>query len=207
MDIYFPSCNYAKAHPQSARRAMDYMRARMTVAGCCRYDRKTYSPEDCGIVNCQACRETLAPKLTIRSIWEYLDAQEDFPWPDYRGLTVNLQDCWRDRHQPQVHRAVRSLLRKMGVSIVEIAQNRERAAFCGNLHVEPQDTENLRRLQAYPNVPVCELPEELERALMQEQAAQYTCQKVVCYCNRCEQGIGLGGAQAVHLMTLIFPPA
>ncbi|MGI6201283.1 MAG: hypothetical protein ACOYJA_10970 [Christensenellales bacterium] len=207
MEIYFPSCNYAKAHPQTAKRIMDYMRRRMPVAGCCRYDRKAYGPEDCGIVNCQACREVLAPKLAIRSIWEFLDAQEDFPWPDYQGLTVNLQDCWRDRHQPQVHRAVRSLLGRMGVSIVEIAQNRERATFCGNLHVEPQDPENLRRLQAYPDVPVYELPGELERALMREQAAQYTCAQVVCTCNRCEQGIRLGGAQAVHLMDLVFPPA
>lgn len=96
MLIYFPSCNFAKAHPQTAKLVMAYMKPKMHVAGCCLYD-KQYVPQDCGIVNCQACRENLQDSLNIQSILVFFDMQEDIAWPDYSGLKVNIQDCWRDR--------------------------------------------------------------------------------------------------------------
>lgn len=205
MDIYFPSCNFAKAHPQTEKRVKQYMKEQMPVVGCCLYE-KRYTPADTAVINCQACREHLDEKLGIRSVWEFLDAQADFPWPDHSGLRVNLQDCWRDRKQAGTHAAVRSLLRKMKVEAVELEQeNRERALFCGNLHFESHDPENLKRLSGYPDSPIYEMPPDLEEALMREQVSKYSCESTVVYCNRCEKGVTLGGGKAVHLMTLVFP--
>ena len=66
---------------------------------------------------CQACRETLEAKegnqLLLENLFVWLDRQEDFPWPDYSGLVVNVQDCWRDRKHPEIFQAVRSCLGKM----------------------------------------------------------------------------------------------
>lgn len=35
-----------------------------------------------------------------------------------------LQDCWRDRNHPEIHQAVRSLL-KMNIEVLEIEKNKE----------------------------------------------------------------------------------
>lgn len=205
MDIYFPSCNFAKAHPETEKRVKQYMKQLVPVVGCCQYE-KRFTPEDRALINCQACRGYLRDKLEIRSVWEFLDAREDFRWPDHGGLRVNLQDCWRDRAEAGTHRAVRSILHKMNVKVLELeGENRENALFCGNLHFESRDPENRKRLREQPDIPIYEMPRDLEEALMREQVNKYSCESTVVYCNRCEKGVTLGGGNAVHLMTLVFP--
>lgn len=34
---------------------------------------------------------------TARSLWEVIDQDDAFAFPDYRGMRVTLQDCWRTR--------------------------------------------------------------------------------------------------------------
>ncbi len=29
------------------------------------------------------------------SVWEILDEDNDFPWADYHGEVITVQDCWR----------------------------------------------------------------------------------------------------------------
>ena len=43
MDIFFPSCNFTKASPKTAKMIRDYFKERMSVAGCCLYDKKEYT--------------------------------------------------------------------------------------------------------------------------------------------------------------------
>lgn len=123
--IYFPSCNFTKASPRAAKRLRDYMKERMPVAGCCRVDKTPYPAGDTALYFCQACRETLEAKegnqLLLENLFVWLDRQEDFPWPDYSGLVVNVQDCWRDRKHPEIFQAVRSCLGKMRVQVREFA--------------------------------------------------------------------------------------
>ena len=117
--IYFPSCNFTKASPKAARRLRSYLKEKMPVAGCCRVDNTPYPAGDKALYFCQACRETLEQKpgnqLIPENLFVWLLEQADFPWPDYRGLTVNVQDCWRDRRHPEVFDAARGCLAKMGV--------------------------------------------------------------------------------------------
>ena len=99
--IYFPSCNFTKASPQAAKKLRAYLKEKMPVAGCCRLDKTPYHAGDTALYFCQACRETLEQKpgnqLIPQNLFVWLAEQADFPWPDYGGLTVNVQDCWRDR--------------------------------------------------------------------------------------------------------------
>lgn len=204
--IYFPSCNFTKASPRAAKRLRDYMKERMPVAGCCRVDKTPYPAGDTALYFCQACRETLEVKegnqLLLENLFVWLDRQEDFPWPDYSGLVVNVQDCWRDRKHPEIFQAVRSCLGKMRVQVREMEENRERSVFCGNLHFEPHLPENIALVNARPGVPLYDFPEEEQARLFAEQAAKYTAPLAVTYCNRCTAGISLGGGKAVHLMEL-----
>lgn len=174
--IYFPSCNFTKASPQAAKQLRERMAGLMPVAGCCRTDRRGYPEGGRALYFCQACRETLEarfPGLVPENLFVWLDREDIFELPDYSGLTVSIQDCWRDREHPEIHGAVRSLLAKMGVAFEEIPENRERADYCGDLHFQPN------------------------------QAAKHGGKLVLCYCNRCRLCIEEDGGRAVHLMELV----
>lgn len=205
MNVYFPSCNFTAASPAAAKKIQEYLKSRMPTAGCCRRDKTPYPPGSTAVYFCQACRETLESNgsgLNTQNLFVYLNQDPDFPWPDYAGLTVNVQDCWRDRFHPEIFDAVRSVLAKMNVKVVEIDENRQRSVFCGNLHFEPKKPENQRLAAQYPGIPIYQMPPEVEKALMAEQVEKYTCPLTVCACNRCVKGVVTGGGQAVHLLEL-----
>lgn len=204
MDIYFPSCNFTAASPKTAKKIKAYLQERMPVAGCCRLEKRDFSPQDQGIIVCQACRETLTGRIQTVSLWEYLDQDEQFVFPDYHGLCVNVQDCWRDRDHPEVHEAVRHLLKKMKIEVEEITNCREKADFCGTLHVETADPELLATLALYPDKKISQLPVDVQTALMADHVAQYTQPYVVCDCNRCVKGVRLGGGHPIHLLDLVM---
>lgn len=156
---------------------MERMRELMPAAGCCRVDKREYPKGGRALYLCQACRETLEarfPELVPENLFVWLDRENVFRFPDYSGLTVSIQDCWRDRGHPEIHEAVRSLLSKMGVSFRDIPENRERADFCGDLHFQPN------------------------------QAAKHGGLPALCYCNRCKLWIEKDGGRAVHLMELVM---
>ncbi len=209
-EFYFPSCNFTKESPEAARRLKAYLKEKMPVAGCCRIGSPPCGAGDTALYFCQACRETLEQQngqFALENLFVWLDRQNDFPWPDYSGLTVNLQDCWRDRAHPEIFRGVRSLLQKMRVRVVDLDENRENSTFCGNLHFEPRKPENIALLRRFPGIPIYELPEDAQRQLMAEQVEKYTCPITITYCNRCTKGVILGGGRGVHLMELVMGTA
>ncbi len=203
-DLYFPSCNFTKDSPEAARRIRAYLEPAYRTAGCCRTDALSYPEGSAAVYFCQACRETLeqrAPgKYRLQNLFVILDRDPAFPWPDYAGLTVTVQDCWRDRDHPEIFDAVRSCLEKMHVRVLEMPRNRERSPFCGTLHYEPSTPEGQALLAG--GVPITQLPEEQQVRLMQEHLATYPCSLAVTCCNRCKKGILQGGGQAVHLLEL-----
>ena len=123
MYIYYPSCNFSAASPATAKKVKAYFEKQMPVAGCCRVDKREISPADIALYICQACRETLEDKVKTQSMWEYLDALKDFNFPNLNGQKFYVQDCWRDRNHPEIHEAVRSLLKKMHAEVIEIEDN------------------------------------------------------------------------------------
>lgn len=205
-EIYFPSCNFTKASLESAKRIRAYLKERMPVAGCCRVDKLTYPQGSTALYFCQACRETLekrAPgQFTLENLFVYLADDPAFPWPDYSGLTVTVQDCWRDREHPEIFTAVRTALEKMQVSVVEMEENRENSVYCGTLHFEPRLPENMMLLAAEDSHAISHLPEEIQAKLMKEQVEKFPCELAVTYCNRCTAGIHMTGGKGVHLMEL-----
>ena len=209
-DIYFPSCNFSKASPQAAQKLRELLRARMPAAGCCRTDKKEYPAGERALYFCQACREVLEerfPQLVPENLFVWLDREAGFVLPDYSGLAVSVQDCWRDREHPEIHRAVRSLLSKMGVAVREISRNREQADYCGNLHFVPERPEAADLVNARPGVPLYQFPEEEQRVIFAEQLEKHGGLPVLCYCNRCKLGIETAGGKAVHLMELLMETA
>lgn len=139
--LYYPSCNFTKASPEAAKRLREYLSQSMPVTGCCRVEKAPVDETTLGVYLCQACRETLEARTENRpatqNLFVYLDNLSDYPWPDYSSLTVNVQDCWRDREHPEIWEASRSVLRKMGVTIIELEKSREKSTYCPGLSPDP----------------------------------------------------------------------
>ena len=205
-EIYFPSCVFRQMAPDTAKAIRAYLSGRMPAAACCRVDKLRYERGSTALYICQACRETLeerAPgKFRTRNLVEYMLEDPAFAWPEYSGMTVTVQDCWRDREHPEIFAAVREALRRMKIGVTEMEENRENTVYCGNLHFEPKKPENVELLRLYRGSPLYALPEDVQLALMREQAEKYPCDTVVTYCNRCTSCIRTTGTKAIHLMEL-----
>ena len=159
MYIYYPSCNFSIASPSTAKVVRNLLKEKMVVAGCCLRDQREIHEDDIGVYFCQHCRETIENKVKTMSLWEYIDSLEDFDFPDYNHEKMLLQDCYRDRNHPEVHQAVRSILQKMNVDVVEAKRNKENSVYCGTLHYETENHALLEKLKAYPDVTLLFVPE------------------------------------------------
>lgn len=148
MYIYYPSCNFSAASPATAKKSKRILKSK------CRLPAAAASTRDfpCGYraLHLSGMPRNARRQVKTQSMWEYLDALKDFNFPNLNGQKFYVQDCWRDRNHPEIHEAVRSLLKKMHAEVIEIEHNREKSIFCGNLHYETDDP----RLKNYPNTPV-----------------------------------------------------
>lgn len=140
------------------------------------------------INNCAGCDRrwrSLYEGIQTISLWEILDSIEDLPLPDYKGLVVSIQDSCSYRPKPQVHAAVRSLLKKMNIGIVESKYSGTKSICCGD--------------NFYPKLSI-EIVNELQR----KRAAQMPCQDVVVYCVSCIKSMTIGEKIAHHMLDLVL---
>ena len=159
--------------------------------------------------NCNNIIEEQHPGVIVRSLWELLDSTPDFPLPDYSGMTVTVQDCWRSRDRAEEQAAVRSLLRKMHIAFTEAPAHHAQTEFCGSSLYRPQPPRNPKLapkhyVEGAAGKFIPHTKEEQEQ-LMRDYCLKLSDQPVVCYCHYCLEGLKLGGADAKHLAELLFP--
>lgn len=215
--VYFPSCKFTAGYPETSKKLAEYLNSRygMTITGCCRGNLELLTEEDTAVCVCNTCSAFCDESAKVRevlSIWEILAKDEKFPFPDYHGEEIALQDCWRAYDKRSEQDAVRELMRKMNIRVVELPENYEQTRFCGTtvLEIPPayygkygpkrfgDDAPN-DFFQPYRD------EDKIER--MQAHCADITTEKVACYCVACGKGLDLGGKKSVHVMELLFATA
>ncbi|WP_042276432.1 (Fe-S)-binding protein [[Clostridium] dakarense] len=141
------------------------------------------------IINvCAGCDRrfrSLYEGISTISIWEIIDGLDEFKYPDYKGLKVSVQDACPVREKPQVHQAVRNLLKKMNIDVAETKFHGTRSICCGD--------------NFYPNLPVEKVNEK-----MKERASSMPCDDVCVYCISCIKSMHIGGKNPRHLMDLLM---
>ena len=236
-EYYIASCVFTSQFPELSLRIQDYVRKRFgfTVVRCCvpKYklrefeekmpegplrecwtslpDSDVFSEGDRVFSLCHNCNniiEEMHPGVQVHSLWELIDADPAFSFPDCRGLRSYVQDCWRSRDRRDEHYAVRSLLAKMNIDVMEISENRERTDFCGVSLYRPQPPRNPKLapkhyVEGAAGKFIPHPPEEQKR-IMREYCRQFGSDKAVCYCHYCYEGLRIGGADAFHLAQLLF---
>ena len=111
--------------------------------------------------------------------------------------------------RPNVHKAIRSLLGKMNIQVVELPENREKTTFCGMNLTAPCNPSNAklapkRYVEEGGHMFHPMEPEE-RQAYFNDYCKQFTTDKVVCYCKSCRGALLAGGADAKHIIQLLFP--
>lgn len=238
MQYYIASCVFTSQFPELSARIRDYVAGRfgMPAVRCCvpRYKLADFEgrmpegelreawralPDSAAFAagddvyslchNCNNIIEETHPGVRVHSLWELIDADAAFPFPDYGGRRMAVQDCWRARDRAAEQDAVRSLLHKMHIEPVELPDNREHTDFCGLSLYRPQPPRN-PKLAPRHYVDGAQgkfIPHTAEEqlALMREYCGRIEADAVACYCHYCLEGLLAGGANARHLAQLLFP--
>jgi len=154
---------------------------------CCRSEQ--HFGEGTEIINvCPGCDQRFGGNFenacTV-SIWEVLDGIEGFNFPNYNGAVMTIHDSCPVRERPGVHAAVRSLIGKMGIKIIEAEYNSSRSICCGD--------------DFYPNLPIKQVHEKIKK-----RAESMPCQNVIVYCVTCLKAVSFGGKTPRYLLDLLF---
>ena len=154
---------------------------------CCRHEPNL--PAGSTIINCCAgCdrrfRSLYAGVNTV-TLWEVLAGIENLPLPRYEGLILSVQDSCSYRRKPQVHAAVRALLRRMGIAVEDARQSGGQSICCGD-HF-------FRRVS-----------NERAIAFQHMRAAQMPCQQVAAYCVSCVKSLAVGDKTPRHMADLVL---
>ena len=236
--VFIAACVFSKNYPDLAKITQDYVRQRfdMSIMRCCVKDFKTKIYEDAMAEsmrerwkslpqyidmddddvmvyichNCSAIFQEQMPNIKILSFWELVLMDEDFPYPNYSQEKMTVQDCWRSRDNPTEQNAVRQLLEKMNIQIVEQEIKGKDTEFCGVSLYQPSPPKNTRlapkRFVENAKGKFISHSEEEQKKLMEEYCSNITTDKVVAYCHYCDDGLNIGGKTSLHLAELLFQP-
>ena len=213
--LFFPGCKVKARYPEASAWLAEQVISRGyadEVTGCCRIEHQKLTQDDTAVCICNNCMAMIdedADNGAMENIWVLIDSDPDFPPPDYKGRVMGVQDCGRAYDRADVQDAVRSLLAKMGVEVVELPDAREKTTFCGQSFLKAAPAQDAgfapkRYVEdaAERGIFVPHEPDEMQR-LLEEHAAAIETDEVVCYCTACDAGLEAGGKDACNLIELI----
>jgi Fe-S oxidoreductase len=189
--VYAPGCALVLYKPHLAERVRAFLEIGFGEVPphptCCRHE-PDLAPGTVVINTCAGCdrrfRELYEGISTV-SLWEVLAESESFPFPDYGGATMTIHDACPTRTEERVHTAVRSLLSRMNIRVIEPVSTRTHSVCCGDSFFG-------------------QLPDEQVEALMKRRAESMPCDDVVVYCVSCVKAMRAGGKRPRYLVDLLF---
>lgn len=189
--VYAPGCALMIYKPRLGERLLSHLNAEWGDVGmhltCCRHEpglaKGTRVVNTCA--GCDRRYRQLYEGITTVSLWEVLAGSGTFPFPDYGGRGMTILDACPTRDQARVHDAVRAVLCRMNIRVVEPALTREKGTCCGD--------------SFYGKLPV-----ENVKAQMQKRASEMPVEDVVVYCVSCAKAMHIGGRRPRYLVDLLF---
>jgi Fe-S oxidoreductase len=157
------------------------------LSTCCRHEPENRSNLE--VINvCPGCDKHFGndySHTTTISLWKLLAECNYFPFPDYKGQTMSIIDACPTRNQPPVHDAIRKLLGKMNIRIVEPGKTRTEGTCCGDTF--------------YGSIPTAQV-----KAQMIKRTSEMPVDDVVVYCISCTKSVFIGGKKPHYLLDLLF---
>jgi Fe-S oxidoreductase len=189
--VYAPGCAFVIYKPDLAKKVLEFLYKDLGVISehltCCRHEPNLESGTQ--VINtCAGCdrryRELYEGISTI-SLWEILAESSAFQFPNYNGMEMAIHDACPTRTEERVHIAIRKLLERMNIKIIEPKNTRTKAICCGD--------------SFYGTLPVERVKEQ-----MKERASEMPCDNVVVYCISCIKAMHIGGKKPRYIVDLLF---
>lgn len=192
MSIYYaPGCGFKEYKFDLIEKLAQFLKSQNKIDGlylsCCHIvpDPNKHFTIVNSCAGCDHRYRNAYPNVDTISLWEVL-LETDFNYPDYNGAVMTIQDACPTRNQPRQHEALRELLRRMNICVIEPENNRNKGKCCGSVFynngLEPQ-----RVLE-----------------LCKERVAEFPCKDIVVHCTGCARYLNLGGGHARHMIDLLF---
>jgi Fe-S oxidoreductase len=189
--VYSPGCALMIYKPDLGQKVLEVLNNNLGDVPehliCCRNEPNLES--DTQIINtCAGCdrrfRELYEGISTI-SLWEVLAESDSFAFPDYNGMKMAIHDACPTRTEERVHNAIRKLLQRMNIEVVEPKNTRTKAICCGD--------------SFYGTIPT-----ELVKEQMKKRSNEMPCDNVVVYCVSCIKSMYIGGKKPRYIIDLLF---
>ena len=190
--IFAPGCALMLYKPHLAEAAKQVIE-KLIVANlpvhltCCRHQSHLSSKSEI-ITVCTSCKVRYKQQYDEKSIttfWEMLSETDDFPFPDYHGMAMSVQDGCLVRSDERIHKSIRKLLLKMNITVIEAEKTCATSICCGDSY--------------YGKLPVAQIKQQ-----MKKRADQMPCDDVVVYCIACLKSMYIGGKKPRYLLDLLF---
>lgn len=189
--VFAPGCALMLYKPELGKKVLQFLNKDLgsidEYLTCCRHEPNLENGTQ--IINtCPGCdrryRELYSSVSTI-SLWELLAENGTFPFPDYNGQKMTILDACPTRTQERVHNAVRILLKRMNINLIEPEKTRTNGTCCGD---------------SFYGV----LPAEEVKFQMKKRASEMPVEDVVVYCVSCSKSMYIGGKKPRYMIDLLF---
>lgn len=189
--VFAPGCALLIHEPEFADRMLSILRQKYPDLEehsiCCRHDPQL--PHGTQVINvCAGCdkryRELHETTTTI-SFWEILAQDDNFEFPDYKGKKMSILDACPTRNQDRVHDAIRVLLKRMNIELIEPKRSGRKSTCCGD--------------SFFRAIPVDQVKQK-----MKERAEEMPEEDVIVYCVSCIKAMHIGGKTPRYLADLLL---
>lgn len=190
-NIFAPGCALKMYKPNLAENVNEVLKSHFgnmeQLNTCCKHNPQFISQTQ--VINiCPGCDKRFNndyENSTSVSLWEVIDNNNFFSFPDYGGMEMSVMDACPTRDQSRIHDSIRSLLTKMNIKIVEPQKTRTHATCCGD---------------SFFGV----LPVEQVKEQMVKRADEMPLENVVVYCISCIKSVHIGGKKPRYIVDLLF---
>ena len=189
--VFAPGCALMVYKPASAKKLLAIVQQELGAVPayltCCKHP-PAFAKDTRVINTCPGCdrryRELYEHVSTI-SLWEVLANSERFPFPDYQGKAMTILDACPTRDQARVHEAIRTLLTRMHITLIEPEHTKEHGRCCGD--------------SFFGELPLPQVTEQMAR-----RASEMPVADVVVYCVSCCISMHIGGKTPRYLVDLLL---
>ena len=189
--IFAPGCGLMLYKPELVKKLRIILNKNLgdidLLNVCCR-NHPDLKPEVEVINICPGCdrryRENYDDATTI-SLWEILAKTDSFSFPNYNGKEMSIIDACPTRSEIRVHKALRTLLKKMNITLIEPERTGIKSTCCGDSFYGA-------------------IPTEKVKSQMKKKATEMPVDDVVVYCVSCSKSVYIGGKKPHYMIDLLF---
>ncbi len=189
--VFAPGCALMLYKPELADKIHRNLCENLEITGslltCCQHE-PDFKNKTTVINVCPGCDKRFGrdyKNCSTISLWEILANNDFFIFPDYQGKSMSILDACPVRENEIVHKAVRKVLDKMNIRVVEPKNTRTNSICCGDSFYG-------------------EIPTEKVKIQMIKRANDMPENNVVVYCVSCTKSMFIGGKKPRYLIDLLF---